>query len=80
MEAEPKKPHRTVEIDGVKVPLWFLDGKNRQWEIDDFPPMSEGITAYGDRLAVVFESGAKEYQKGGRGPMDTVLYLTPPGK
>lgn len=60
--------------DGAKVPLWFLDGANFVREID-FPPMSEGITMIGNRLAVLSESGAAKYQKGGRGPLDRVLLL-----
>ena len=78
LEAERDKPHRTVKVGDATVPVWFLDGKNREWEIDDFPPMSEGIAAYGRRLGVIFESGAAKYQKGGHGPIDTVLLLTPP--
>lgn len=75
-----EKRHRTVEVDGKTVPVWFLDGENKEWERDDFPPMSEGITAYGNRFALVFESGAAKYQKGGRGPIDTVLFFKPPAR
>lgn len=71
-----EKRHRTVEVDGETVPLWFLDGVNKKWE-DDYPPMSEGIAAYGDRFALVFESGADKYQKDGRGPIDTILFFKP---
>jgi len=38
--------------------------------------MSEGITSVGKRLAVICESGAEEYQKGSRGPLDSVIFLT----
>jgi hypothetical protein len=72
-----KEPHATVKVGDAAVPVWFLDGKNRQWDIDDFPPMTEGIAGYGKRLAVICESGAEEYQEGGRGPLDCVVYLTP---
>jgi hypothetical protein len=39
--------------------------------------MSEGITAAGKRLGVVCESGARKYQKDGRGPLDGVIFLAP---
>lgn len=70
------KRHRTVEVDGRTIPVWFLDGENNEWE-EDYPPMSEGITAYGNRFALVFESGAEKYRAGGRGPIDTVLFFKP---
>ncbi|HEV7402262.1 MAG TPA: hypothetical protein VGO11_05015 [Chthoniobacteraceae bacterium] len=78
LQNELTNPHATTKVGSATVPLWFLDGQNRQWEIDNYPPMSEGITAYGKRLGVICESGAEEYQKGGRGPLDTVIFLTPP--
>jgi hypothetical protein len=70
------KPHRLVKAGSAKVPFWFLDGKNKVKQID-FPPMVEGITAYGNRLAAISESGAKIYQKGGRGPLDNVIVVDP---
>ncbi len=70
-----KDAHQRVEvIPGKEIPLWFLDGKNYIGEID-CPPMSEGIAMVGDQLAVVFESGADQYQLGGQGPVDRVLLL-----
>lgn len=68
--------HRTVHVGGRKVPLWFADGENSEWE-KNYPPMSEGICAYDKRFAVVFESGAQKYQKGGLGPIDTILLFNP---
>ena len=73
-----EQPHGTAQVMGVKVPVWFLDGRNRQWEIDDFPPLSEGVTPFGPRFGVICESGAEAYLKGGRGPLDSVIFLTPP--
>jgi hypothetical protein len=72
-----EKPHRTVKVGGKTVPLWFLDGKNRVRQVD-YPPMSEGIVAVGKRLGVICESGAEKYQKGGRGPLDSVIFLKLP--
>lgn len=70
---EPAHAETTLS-DGTKVPLWFLDGVNFVREID-FPPMSEGIAMVGDRLAVLSESGATKYLKGGKGPLDRILLL-----
>jgi hypothetical protein len=39
--------------------------------------MSEGVTPCGKRLAVICESGAAKYQKGGLGPLDSIIFLTP---
>jgi len=68
-------PHSKVATrDGTTVPLWYLDGKNYLTEID-FPPMAEGITMIGNRLAVLSESGASKYQHRGKGPLDSILLL-----
>lgn len=68
-------PHSAVRLrDGSRVPLWFLDGENWLGEID-FPPMSEGIAMLGSRLAVLAESGAGKFQRGGTGPLDQILLL-----
>ena len=70
-----EQPHRTVTLEnGLKAPLWYLDGKNIIKEID-FPPMSEGITMIDDKLAVLSESGAEKYQKGGLGPLDRIILI-----
>jgi hypothetical protein len=71
-------PHSKATLsDGTTVPLWFLDGKNYLTEID-FPPMAEGITMIGARLAVLSESGATKYQRGGKGALDFILLLHVP--
>ena len=78
---EGNKPHEMVKVKGgdAKVPLWFLDGKNKVGNEIEYPPMSEGITAYGKRLAVICESGAEVYQKDGHGPLDSIIVIDPPG-
>jgi hypothetical protein len=75
--AERATPHRTVRVDDATVPLWFLDGRNRIRDIE-YPPMSEGIAFVKDRLAVITESGAAKYQKGGKAPLDNVIFLRRP--
>lgn len=70
-----EQPHRTVTLEnGLKAPLWYLDGKNIIREID-FPPMSEGITLIDGKLAVLPESGAEKYQNGGLGPLDHIILI-----
>ena len=67
--------HSKVTLsDGTTVPLWYLDGENYLTEID-FPPMAEGITMIGNRLAVLSESGAAKFQPRGKGPLDFILLL-----
>lgn len=70
-----EEKHATATLsNGETVPLWFLDGENYLGAID-LPPMSEGIVMIGQQLAVLFESGASKYQKGGKFPMDVMLLL-----
>jgi len=69
---------RIILSDGTTVPLWYLDGENCLKKID-FPPMAEGITMIGGRLAVLSESGATKYQRGGKGALDFILLLHVPG-
>ncbi|HUQ71714.1 MAG TPA: hypothetical protein VM165_19450 [Planctomycetaceae bacterium] len=77
LKTERAAPHRTVKVGQSTVPLWFLDGRNRIREAD-YAPMSEGIAFVNDRLAVITESGAAKYQKGGKAPIDNVIYLSRP--
>ncbi|MDA7878995.1 hypothetical protein N9Z47_04220 [bacterium] len=37
--------------------------------------MSEGIVMIGDRLAVLFESGADKFKNGGQEPVDRVMSI-----
>ncbi|MBN1766637.1 MAG: hypothetical protein JW860_15385 [Sedimentisphaerales bacterium] len=68
-------PHKRVELkEGIVVPLWFLDEGNLLKSID-FAPMSEGLTDIDGELAVLCESGASKYLKGGKGPVDTIILL-----
>lgn len=68
-------PHKKVKFgEGTFVRLWFLDGSNLLKSID-FPPMSEGLTDIDGKLAVLSESGATKYQKGGKGPVDSIILL-----
>ncbi|HUQ68660.1 MAG TPA: hypothetical protein VM165_04000 [Planctomycetaceae bacterium] len=76
-KTERASPHRTVKVARSTVPLWFLDGQNRIKEVD-YAPMSEGIALVNDRLAVMTESGAAKYQKGGKTPVDNIIYLRRP--
>jgi hypothetical protein len=41
----------------------------------NFPPMSEGITIIDGKLAVLPESGAEKYQRGGLGPIDHIILM-----
>ena len=52
--------HGDIEVEGENVPLWFLDNKSKNLE-KVLPPMSEGIVAIGDKLHVLFESGARKF-------------------
>lgn len=69
-----EKPHGKIKLAGRHVPLWYLDGLNHIKTIN-FPPMSEGIAIVGSELAVLTESGANKYQKGGKGPVDNIILL-----
>lgn len=56
--------HTNVDINGVSVPVYFLDSK-LSFEKVQAPPMTEGL-AYADGiLYVLFESGADKYANGG---------------
>ena len=69
--------HTTVELNGAKVPLWFLDGKVKSKSYTA-PPMSEGLAAYDGKLLILFESGADKYRNdGGKNPTDRVWKLDP---
>jgi hypothetical protein len=77
LAGERSEPDKTVKVGDTKVPLWFLDGKNKAGKEIEFAPMSEGITAVGKRLAVICESGAEKYQKDGHTPLDNIIILAP---
>lgn len=67
------EPHRTVTVDGVSVPLWFMDTTTQypNEPVLTLPPLAEGATLDGsNQLYVIFESGANEYRYDGFNPLD----------
>ena len=58
------KAHTEVELNGVKVPVYFLDGKLSCEKIQA-PPMTEGLAYADGTLYILFESGADKYANGG---------------
>lgn len=56
-----EEPHDHAILNGDLVPLWYLDGKNKHYQLE-LPPMSEEIVQIGDELDILFESPA--YRKG----------------
>jgi hypothetical protein len=68
-------PHRKVKLgENTAIPLWFLDGGNFVKSIG-FPPMSQGLTDIDGKLAILSESGAIEYQRFGKGPVDNIILI-----
>ena len=68
-------PHKTVELGGKNVPLWFLDAA-LDMESYTAPPMAEGLAAYDGKLLILFESGADYYKDdGGANPTDRVWVM-----
>ena len=68
-------PHKTVELGGKNVPLWFLDAA-LDMESYTAPPMAEGLAAYDGKLLILFESGADYYKDdGGVNPTDRVWVM-----
>jgi hypothetical protein len=64
--------HTTVTLNGVSIPVWFLDGK-MSCEKVTMPPMSEGVANVNGKVYVLFESGAEKYRlDGGKMPVDMV--------
>lgn len=65
-------PHATTTLNGVSVPVWFLDNK-LETRVMPALPMSEGVANVGGQLYVLFESGAMKYRlDGGKQPTDMV--------
>ena len=66
------EPHTQFEFNGIKIPVWFLDGKLKTKSMSAIP-MSEGIANVNGMLYVLFESGANKYRlDGGKEPTDMV--------
>ena len=71
-------PHESVTLNGVSVPLWFLDGKTEARSFSA-PPMSEGLAALDGKLYILFESGAEKYRlDGGKNPTDDIWIMEMP--
>jgi hypothetical protein len=66
-----------AEINGIKVPLWFLDS-NTQVKSITAPPMAESIENVNNQIYVLFESGSNLYRSNAVNPMDEVYRLTNP--
>jgi hypothetical protein len=67
------KPDQTVTVGGKTVPLWFMDRASQGENLPKLtaPSMSEGVVSDGgNKLYVLFESGAKSYRSGALDPMD----------
>lgn len=62
-------------VDGVQVPLWFLD-KNAQTGILICPPMTECLCTVGNEIYVLFESGAETYRNSCACPSDRFFILS----
>ena len=68
-------PHATTMLNGVSVPVWFLDKKLDNKQLLALP-MSEGIANIDGKLYVLFESGAEKYRLGGgKHPTDKVYVV-----
>lgn len=69
--------NQKVEINGVNVPLWFLDSNTLVKSITA-PPMAESIENVNQEIYVLFESGASLYRSTALNAMDEVYKLTNP--
>ncbi|RJX38846.1 hypothetical protein D3P09_15065 [Paenibacillus pinisoli] len=70
-------PHASAVVNGVTVPLWFLDGQSAAETNASLVtvPMSEGIAVAGGELYVLLESGANKYRYTTTFIMDRMLKL-----
>ena len=66
----------SVTLNDISVPAWFLDSgvSVRNYTI---LPMSEGLSAYNDKLLVLFETGTKKYRNA-KSPTDHVWSMALP--
>ncbi len=70
-----ENPHQIIiSPEGMKIPLWYLDGKNLL-EIIIMPPMSEGLAFYKNDVAILFESAAEKYRETALFPLDRIQIL-----
>ncbi len=68
------KPHKMINLKNKQVPLWFLDNTNKIIELIS-PPMTEGITNYRGKVAVLFESGSDKYRPTSSFPIDSIYIV-----
>jgi hypothetical protein len=66
-------PDQLVSVNGTAVPVWFLDSASQATTL---PPLAEGIVSDGDRLFVLFESGANLYRETAVAPMDRLRVVS----
>jgi len=67
-----EEPHATAVFGDQTVPVWFLDNQNKA-ESYTIPPMSEGIVEYGDKMYILFESGATKFRRASSYALDRIL-------
>ena len=65
-------PHK-IKLGTDSIDVFEIDPTSLTRSIK-LPPMSEGICLYQNHLVVLFESGATKYLKGGRGPIDRLVF------
>lgn len=66
----------SVDLNGKKVSLWFLELNKRPKKIT-LPPLSEGIVLDEDKLYILFESGADKYRTTtNKYPLDRIQVLS----
>jgi len=69
------EPDRSFTLpDGNTVPVYVLDKTDLVRSVNA-PPMSEGITAYRDKIAVLYESGSDKYRSSALLPQDHIHLL-----
>ncbi len=74
MDVLATEPHDTVTLNGVDVPLWYLDETVRIG-LYAAPPMAEAVACAEGETYLLLESGASIY-KNGRCPLDDVYTVS----
>ncbi len=70
------KEDLAVNLNGKKVPLWFLELNKKPKKIT-LPPLAEGIVLAKDELYIMFESGADKYRTAtNKYPLDRIYLLS----
>ena len=66
----------TLTLLGQEVPHWYLTSDKLTNKVVNMP-MSQAIVKNGDKLLLLYESGASEYKdNGGKNPTDRVWEIT----